>query len=251
MTSSPLTSAYSPRTPSAPAGSTDVSGRDARKWQIAQDFEAMFLHQMFKSMRNTVPTESLTGQESSGRRIFTEMLDEEVARKASRQGGVGLAEMVYKQIAGDISPSFQENTSPKATASDIQKWAQEASQEYGVDESLVRSVIQQESAGNSWAISPKGAKGLMQLMDGTAQEMGVTQIWDGRQNVMGGTRYLKQLLTRFDGNETLALAAYNAGPEAVRMHGGVPPYSETKEYVQNVLANRQKLQQDKEVGDDS
>ena len=251
MTSSPLSSAYTPQTPSASVGSTDVSGRDARKWEIGQDFEAMFLHQMFKSMGNTDPTESLTGQESSGRRIFTEMLDEEVARKASRQGGVGLAEMVYKQIAGDDNTSFQDKTDPKATASDIQKWALEASQEFGVDVSLVRSVIQQESAGNSWAISPKGAKGLMQLMDGTAQEMGVTQIWDGRQNVFGGTRYLKQLLTRFDGDETLALAAYNAGPEAVRMHGGVPPYSETKDYVQNVLANRQKLQQDKEVGDDS
>lgn len=73
---------------------------------------------------------------------------------------------------------------------------------------------------------------------------------DGRQNVIGGTRYLKQLLERFDGDESLALAAYNAGPEAVRKHGGIPPYTETQNYVKKVLGYRRQLQQDKEVAYD-
>lgn len=105
----------------------------------------------------------------------------------------------------------------------------------GVRSELVRAVVQVESGFNAWAKSPKGAKGLMQLMPGTIREFGVRDAYDAAQNIRGGVAYLRQLLDRYDNNEVLALAAYNAGPNAVDRHGQtVPPYKETQDYVQKI-----------------
>jgi soluble lytic murein transglycosylase-like protein len=103
--------------------------------------------------------------------------------------------------------------------------------EHGVSADLVRAVIQVESGFNPRARSVKGAMGLMQLMPATARELGVTDAYDPAQNIRGGVAYLKQLLTQFDSNVELALAAYNAGPGAVNRYGSVPPYRETRSYV--------------------
>jgi hypothetical protein len=114
----------------------------------------------------------------------------------------------------------------------------------GVDPLLLYSVMHQESSFKAHALSPKGARGLMQLMPGTASRFGVTSIFDPRQNIEGGARYLRFLLDRFDGDVNLALAGYNAGEGAVEKYGWqIPPYAETQEYVRRI-SRRYSLIQD-------
>lgn len=108
---------------------------------------------------------------------------------------------------------------------------------FNVDPNLVKAIIANESGFNANATSSVGAQGLMQLMPGTANGLGVSNAYDPSQNVWGGTKYIKGLLDRFGGNVPLAVAAYNAGPGAVEKYGGVPPYPETQNYVQNVLSS--------------
>jgi soluble lytic murein transglycosylase-like protein len=110
----------------------------------------------------------------------------------------------------------------------------DASLESGVDEALIRAIIHAESAFNPRAMSLKGAQGLMQLMPGTANDMGVLDAFDPTQNIRGGARYLGLLLKNFNGDVRLTAAAYNAGPAAVQHYNGVPPFAETQVYVQRV-----------------
>lgn len=114
--------------------------------------------------------------------------------------------------------------------------------EYGVDKSLVKAVIHAESGYDPNAVSSKGASGLMQLMPKTAESLKVSNSFDPKQNIRGGVRYLKFLLDTFKGDVSLALAAYNAGLSRVAQYGGIPPYVETRNYVDKVLQYRKSYQ---------
>lgn len=114
--------------------------------------------------------------------------------------------------------------------------------QYGVNKALVKAVIHAESGYNPTAVSRKGAKGLMQLMPKTAQDLKVTDSFDPSDNIRGGVRYLKFLLDTFKGDESLALAAYNAGLTNVSRYGGIPPFEETRNYVSKVLSYKNSYQ---------
>jgi soluble lytic murein transglycosylase-like protein len=112
-----------------------------------------------------------------------------------------------------------------------------AAKKHGIDPALLAGLVKQESGFNPNAGSPAGARGLTQLMPGTAAGLGVSNVLDPAQNLDGGAKYLRQQLDAFGGDVTRALAAYNAGPGAVQRYGGVPPYAETQNYVRIVQAN--------------
>jgi soluble lytic murein transglycosylase-like protein len=119
---------------------------------------------------------------------------------------------------------------------ELEPHIEESSKRYRIPASLVRAIMQAESNFNPNAVSPKGACGLMQLMPPTAAEMYVKDIFDEKENIEGGVRYLRVLANTFEGDMVKMIAAYNAGPDAVRKYGGkVPPYAETQDYVRKVL----------------
>jgi transglycosylase-like protein with SLT domain len=138
-------------------------------------------------------------------------------------------------LAQIVVPSPRITPDGKLTAGDLHQLLSKAGSEHNVDEDLLASVVKAESNGNIRATSRAGARGLMQLMPGTAQQLGVADSFAPDQNVRGGTAYLDGLLTRYHDNIALALAAYNAGPEAVDRYHGIPPYRETRAYVARVV----------------
>lgn len=143
-----------------------------------------------------------------------------------------------------MAPAPALRPAPKA---DITAVVKDASGRYQLDPDLVNSVIKAESGFNVRAVSPKGARGLMQLMPGTASQLGVPNAFDAQANVDGGTKYLRELLERYNFDLVKALAAYNAGPQRVERFGGVPPYYETRAYVARIVRdfNKKKIAEQK------
>lgn len=164
---------------------------------------------------------TLTGQKAEPSNEFDQALT-----KALNSDSPKLPDQIFiKPFTGTI------NTPKTEMDGFIKKYANENN----IDENLIKAVIKAESGFNPNAKSPVGALGLMQLMPSTAKGLGVDNPLDPEQNIAGGTKYLKSLLNRFDGRMDMAIAAYNAGPNAVKKYGGIPPYSETQNYVKKVL----------------
>jgi soluble lytic murein transglycosylase-like protein len=132
------------------------------------------------------------------------------------------------------NPSY-ESRADASSSQPVEKSIQQAAAKYNLAPELIRSVIRAESNFQPSAVSPAGAKGLMQLMPETAKELGVTNVFDTHQNIDGGARYLRQMLDRFGGDVRRALAAYNAGPGAVEQYNGDVPYAETRQYIKRVM----------------
>jgi soluble lytic murein transglycosylase-like protein len=226
---------------------------------VAEEFESLFVSMLLRSMRRTVGDEGFPPQ-SLGEKMYTEMLDDQYAGTIASNAGLGLADLIVKELDGGNGlqalrslaaqgaqgggdPPALDPTSLRQRISQWDSLIAEASRRYGIDGDLIASVIAQESGGARYAVSRAGAKGLMQLLDSTAADMGVQGVFDPRENIMGGARYLRMMLDRYGGDEKLALASYNAGPAAVDKYKGIPPYRETQQYVAGVQRLREAFAQ--------
>lgn len=178
-----------------------------------------------------IPKQALTSGETV--KPFQEVLQ----ATAQSQFGTLLKSMPTTSVQAQISPQPELRGYAQATKPQLLSMISQISKKHGVDEKLVQALIKQESGFNPNATSHCGAKGLMQLMPGTAKTLGVADAYNPVQNVDGGVRHLKWLLSKYNGNVILALAAYNAGSGAVDKYDGVPPYAETQNYVKSILKN--------------
>jgi len=161
-------------------------------------------------------------------------IDAEISRSPSPFAAPTTGEATGVGSSHTAEPLRARHGHARVSAADFDRHIASAATEHGVSHDLIRAVIQAESAFDPLALSARGACGLMQLMPGTARRFGVIDCFDARENIHGGTRYLKILLARFDGSIPLSVAAYNAGEGAVARHGGIPPYRQTRAYVRKV-----------------
>ena len=229
----------------------------ARLAKAAQDFESMLTSMMLKSMTKT--TGGMFGEESFGGDYFDTIFESKMASYISEKKSLGVADMIYKNVIGekldinkikhDVATENKsankieiknDSTAISPSKNSINRLSKfddiitKASESHNVDKNLIKSVILAESAANPKAISQANAKGLMQLIDSTATDMNVKNVWNPKDNIFGGTKYLSKMLKEFDGDIDKTLAAYNAGPGNVRKYDGVPPFEETKNYINRI-----------------
>ncbi|MGW8425935.1 lytic transglycosylase domain-containing protein [Peribacillus simplex] len=210
-----------------------------------QDFKTFMELQAIQQFTNG----SITNTNSS-RSVFQDMLSELVSGDALESTSQKLGSLLsnveaetksFLQPGGltpmninTISAAHPNNQSSSETATNYDHIISQAASLYNLPEKLIKSVIKQESNFNPEATSYAGATGLMQLMPATAKSLGVDDATDPEQNIMGGSKYLSQMMARYDGDIQVALAAYNAGPGNVDKYNGIPPFKETQNYVQKV-----------------
>ncbi len=225
------------------------------------DFESMLTQMMIKSMTKTTEGGLLGKGEGLGSDVFSSVFEGELAEYMSKNQSLGIASLLYEKMTGEkldfnkikaeelrrkIGVAFSRKNENKeklipndAALKRLEKYeplVKNIARKYGVSDALVKSIIVAESSAKHDAVSRANAKGLMQLMDVTAKELGVNNPFDPIENIEGGTKYIAGLLKDFDGEIDTALAAYNAGPANVKKFGGVPPFEETQNYVKRVKA---------------
>ena len=237
-------------------------GGKLRLKETAENFEAIFLNFMLKSMMKLGDNKnSIFGGDDFGSDVLDSIFYIEMSKHLAKNGKFGIAELIYKElekrdakITADNPQQTEKDEMKKPTNLQKQKSKsinygeplikkinrfdeiiKRASLEFNIPAEIIKAIIAVESSGDLFAISPKGAKGLMQLIDSTAQLVGVKNIWHPAENIYGGVKYLRYLLDRFNGDIKLAIAGYNAGPENVEKFGGIPPFPETIEYVGKVM----------------
>lgn len=227
--------------------------------KAVKDFEAIMVGYLLKSMRASQMNEDGYGDNFGGD-LLEGMFDTELAKHITNNKSLGIGEMLYLSMTGESLPKQQvidrviKNEIPRAKEIKPQEsivnkppdtinnrikvhedTINKAAVKHNVDSTIIKAVIAAESAGKADAKSHKNAKGLMQMIDTTASEMGVKNVWNPSDNINGGTKYLAKMLKLFENDIELALAAYNSGPGAVEKHEGIPPYKETKDYVNKVM----------------
>jgi len=237
------------------------ANNEQRLAKAAKDFETLLTSMMIKSMTSTGSEDGIMGSSDSfGGDYFDMIFQQALASKFTEGKGLGVAEMLFQKLTGKSLKEVDTNLKLNNTQYDpvynidkglpslqpsnqslkrLEKYdsiIEEASTEYGVDPVIIKSVILTESAANENARSGANAKGLMQLLDSTASDMGVSNIWDPKENIMGGTKYLSKMLRQYNGDLKLALAGYNAGPGNVQKYNGVPPFEETQKYITRVMS---------------
>lgn len=248
------------------AGSRFTTADKAKLAKASKDFESLMTSMMLKSM--TKGSEGMMGEGGYGSDVMEGLFQNELSSFVSNSQGLGIAGMVYKKLTGEeldgkalkelMKPEKDEKKTPdkenmpevkingshgpitpsSKSLGRLERFddiIEKASSEFGVDKNIIKSVILTESAGNERAQSSANAKGLMQLIDSTARAMGVRNVWDPKDNIYGGTKYLSQMLRQYNGDLKLALAAYNAGPGNVNKYNGVPPFAETRSYITRVM----------------
>ncbi|MBM7586535.1 soluble lytic murein transglycosylase-like protein [Bacillus pakistanensis] len=201
---------------------------DIQQLKIMIDLKAL------NGMNRTNSTYNQNNQ-SSFQEIFEEAINS-LSRQNDFQNKIGAVRLLHSLQSTDIE-RFQPSAATNEVPKNLDEIITRAADIYKIPKKLIQSIIQHESNFNPTAVSHAGASGLMQLMPTTAKGLGVTDIFDPEQNVFAGAKYMKQMLDKFNGNIDLALAAYNAGPGNVEKYGGIPPFTETRNYVKKVSSS--------------